>query len=35
VNNLATQALIAAYATNKSTCDERSARAALAEVSSE
>ena len=34
VNNLATQSLIAAYATNKSICDESSARAAVAEVSS-
>jgi type II secretory pathway predicted ATPase ExeA len=33
VNNLATQSLIAAYATNKSICDESSARAAVAEVS--
>ena len=35
VNNLATQALIAAYATGKSICDESSARAAIAEVSAE
>ena len=35
VNNLATQSLIAAYATNKSLCDESSARAALAEVTAE
>jgi hypothetical protein len=35
VNNLATQALIAAYAQNKSICDESSARAALAELTSE
>jgi len=35
VNNLATQSLIAAYATNKSICDESSARAALAEVTAE
>jgi type II secretory pathway predicted ATPase ExeA len=35
VNNLATQALIAAWATNKSICDESAARAAVAEVSAE
>jgi type II secretory pathway predicted ATPase ExeA len=35
VNNLATQSLIAAYATNKSICDESSARAAVAELTSE
>jgi type II secretory pathway predicted ATPase ExeA len=35
VNNLATQTLIAAYATNKSICDESSARAALAEITAE
>jgi len=35
VNNLATQSLIAAYATNKSICDESSARAAVAEITSE
>ncbi|MGO9794178.1 MAG: ExeA family protein [Solirubrobacteraceae bacterium] len=34
VNNLATQSLIAAYATNKSICDESSARAAVTEVTS-
>jgi len=33
VNNLATQALIAAYVTNSTICDERSTRAALAELS--
>lgn len=33
VNNLATQTLIAGYATNSSICDERAARAALAEAS--
>jgi type II secretory pathway predicted ATPase ExeA len=33
VNNLATQALIAAYVTNSSICDEKAARAALAEAS--
>ena len=33
VNNLATQSLIAAYAQNKSICDESSARAAVTEVS--
>ncbi len=32
VNNLATQTLIAAYASNKSICDESSARAARAEI---
>ena len=32
VNNLATQALIAAYVTNSSICDEKAARAALAEA---
>jgi type II secretory pathway predicted ATPase ExeA len=35
VNNLATQTLIAAFAQNKSICDERSARAAVAEISAE
>jgi type II secretory pathway predicted ATPase ExeA len=35
VNNLATQTLIAAFATNKSICDESSARAAVAEISAE
>ena len=35
VNNLATQTLIAAYATNKSICDESAARAAVAEITSE
>jgi type II secretory pathway predicted ATPase ExeA len=35
VNNLATQTLIAAYATNKSICDESSARAALAKMTAE
>ena len=35
VNNLATQTLIAAYAQNKSICDESSARAALAEITAE
>ncbi len=35
VNNLATQALIAAWAQNKSICDESAARAAVAEVSAE
>jgi type II secretory pathway predicted ATPase ExeA len=35
VNNLAVQALVAAYATNKSIVDESSARAAVAEVTSE
>jgi len=33
VNNLATQALIAAYVTNSPICDEKAARAALAELS--
>jgi type II secretory pathway predicted ATPase ExeA len=33
VNNLATQALIAAYLANTSICDERAARSALAEAS--
>ena len=33
MNNLATQALIAAYVTNSSICDEKAARAALAELS--
>ena len=33
VNNLATQALIAAYVTNSTICDEKAARAALAEAS--
>ena len=35
VNNLATQSLIAAYAQNKSICDESSARAGLAELTAE
>ena len=35
VNNLATQTLIAAFAQNKSICDESSARAAVAEISAE
>ena len=35
VNNLATQSLIAAYATNKSICDESAARAAVVEISAE
>jgi type II secretory pathway predicted ATPase ExeA len=35
VNNLATQSLIAAYAANKSICDQSSARAAVAEITSE
>jgi len=35
VNNLATQALVAAYATNKSIVDESSARAAASEVEAE
>ena len=35
VNKLATQSLIAAYAANKSICDESSARAAVAEITSE
>jgi type II secretory pathway predicted ATPase ExeA len=35
VNNLAIQALVAAYATNKSIVDESSARAAVAEVTAE
>jgi len=35
VNNLATQALIAAYGEGKTICDEASARAAVAEVSAE
>ena len=35
VNNLATQTLIAAYATGKAICDESSARTALAEISAE
>jgi type II secretory pathway predicted ATPase ExeA len=35
VNNLATQSLIAAYAQNKSICDESSARSALAEITAE
>jgi type II secretory pathway predicted ATPase ExeA len=35
VNNLAIQALVAAYATNKSIVDESSARAAVAEVTTE
>ena len=35
VNNLATQTLIAAFATGKSICDESSARAAVAEISAE
>ena len=35
VNNLAIQALVAAYATNKAIVDESSARAAVAEVTAE
>lgn len=35
VNNLSTQSLIAAYAQNKSICDESAAHAAVAEVSAE
>jgi hypothetical protein len=35
VNNLAVQALVAAYATNKAIVDESSARAAVAEVTTE
>ncbi|MGH9126754.1 MAG: ExeA family protein, partial [Acidimicrobiales bacterium] len=35
VNNLATQALVAAYADNKSIVDESSARAAASEVDAE
>ena len=35
VNNLAIQALVAAYATNKTIVDESSARAAVAEVTAE
>jgi hypothetical protein len=35
VNNLATQSLIAAYAQNKSICDESAARAAVVETSAE
>src|SRR5437773_11070028 len=35
VNNLATQALIAAFATNKAIVDESSARAAVTEVTSD
>lgn len=35
VNNLATQALVAAYATNKTIVDESSARAAVTEVTSD
>ena len=35
VNNLATQALVAAYASNKSIVDESSARAAASEVDAE
>ena len=34
-NNLAVQALVAAYATNKAIVDESSARAAVAEVTTE
>jgi len=35
VDNLAVQALIAAYATNKTLVDESSARAAVAEVTAD
>ncbi len=35
VNNLAIQALVAAYATNKAIVDESSARAAVTEVTTE
>jgi len=35
VNNLAVQALVAAYATNKTVVDESSARAAVTEVTAE
>jgi type II secretory pathway predicted ATPase ExeA len=35
VSNLAVQALVAAYATNKAIVDESSARAAVAEVTAE
>lgn len=35
VNNLAVQALIAAYATNKAIVDETSARAAITEITAE
>ena len=35
VNNLAIQALVAAYATNKAIVDESSARTAVAEVTAE
>ncbi len=35
VNNLATQSLVAAYASNKSIVDESSARAAASEIDSE
>jgi len=35
VNNLATQALVAAYSANKSIVDESSARAAMSEVEAE
>jgi type II secretory pathway predicted ATPase ExeA len=35
VNNLAIQALVAAFATNKTIVDESSARAAITEVTSE
>ena len=35
VNNLAVQALVAAYAANKAIVDESSARAAVAEVTAE
>ena len=35
VNNLAIQALVAAYASNKAIVDESSARAAVAEVTAE
>jgi type II secretory pathway predicted ATPase ExeA len=35
VNNLAVQALVAAYATNKAIVDESSARAAVTEVTAE
>ncbi len=35
VNNLAVQALVAAYATNKTLVDESTARAAIAEVTAQ
>jgi hypothetical protein len=35
VNNLATQSLIAACVSNKSICDESTARAAVTEISAE